>query len=98
MEHYERLTSQISQARSQRSLMAGLGFGGSNCSLFLTYALLFWYGAQLITHNQVKSNVYTPFILLNDSSKQVTFVDMMQAILSLMLGALGLGQALNDFG
>jgi len=80
MEHYDRITSQISRARSHRSLMAGLGFGGSNCSLFLTYALLFWYGAQLITKNQV------------------TFVDMMQAILTLMLGALGLGQALNDFG
>jgi hypothetical protein len=75
-EHYASMTKALSDMRSKRSLVGGLGFGGSQASLFLTYALLFWYGSTLI------------------SSGQVTFQNMMTAILTLMLGALGLGQAI----
>ena len=35
------------------SLLAGIGFGGSQFSLFLTYALLFWYGSTLIMNGEV---------------------------------------------
>lgn len=79
-EHYSSLTRAISEARVGRSIVAGLGFGGSNTVMFLTYALLFWYGGQLIKNDGLK------------------FVDLMTAILTLMLGALGLGQALSDLG
>ena len=79
-EHYASLTKELSDNRSKRSMVGGLGFGGSQCALFLTYALLFWYGSTLI------------------QSGQVTFQNMMTAILTLMLGALGLGQAMNDLG
>lgn len=47
-------------------------------SLFMTYALLFWYGSTLI------------------KAGDINFESMMTAILCLMLGALGLGQALTD--
>lgn len=63
-----------------RAFVAGLGFGASNMSLFLTYALLFWYGQHLMNRGKVN------------------FMDMMTAIFSLMLGALGIGQALIDLG
>jgi ATP-binding cassette, subfamily B (MDR/TAP), member 1 len=63
-----------------RAFVAGLGFGASNMSLFLTYALLFWYGQHLMNRGKVD------------------FMDMMTAIFSLMLGALGIGQALIDLG
>eukprot|EP01040_Poterioochromonas_malhamensis_P002792 gene2792-2974_t len=78
--HYEIITTHIAEKRAERSIVAGLGFGGSNTVLFLTYALLFWYGAQLIEDGEIE------------------FVDLMTAILTLMLGALGLGQALADGG
>lgn len=77
---YCALTNEISEKRIKRSITAGLGFGGSNSVLFLTYALLFWYGSTLI------------------ESGDVEFEQMMTAILSLMLGALGLGQAMIDMG
>lgn len=70
----------ISKERQGRSLYFGAGLGFSNATRFLTYALLFWYGAQLILHDGL------------------TFVQLMTAMMSLMLGALGLGQALNEIG
>lgn len=79
-EHYAILTRRSAERRSERSIIAGLGFGGSNTSMFLTYALLFWYGSILIKNDEV------------------TFVQLMSAILTLMLGALGLGNALADMG
>jgi ATP-binding cassette subfamily B (MDR/TAP) protein 1 len=79
-DHYANLTGSIAKRRTERSVIAGLGFGGSNTVLFLTYALLFWYGSQLIKDGKI------------------TFVELMTAILTLMLGALGLGQALADMG
>ncbi|RYG70375.1 ATP-binding cassette domain-containing protein [archaeon] len=78
--HYAIMTQEIASKRTERSIMAGWGFGGSNTVLFLTYSLLFWVGAKLI----------------KDGS--VTFEELMTAILSLMLGALGIGQALGDLG
>lgn len=69
-----------SAGRMKRAFVAGLGFGASNMSLFLTYTLLFWYGQRLMNHGKVD------------------FMDMMTAIFSLMLGALGIGQALIDLG
>ena len=65
------MTLKISEERIKRSLWAGLGFGGAQCSLFCTYALLFWYGSTLVANNDI------------------TFEQMMTAILTLMLGALG---------
>jgi len=79
-DHYATLTRHSTDIRVHRSITAGLGFGGSNLSLFLTYALLFWYGAQLIDNDEI------------------TFVQLMTAILTLMLGALGLGNAMADMG
>jgi ATP-binding cassette, subfamily B (MDR/TAP), member 1 len=58
--------------------VAGMGFGASGFLLFLSYALLFWFGSTLIEDGEV------------------TFQEMMQAIMCLMLGTMGLGQALND--
>ena len=50
---YAGMTLKISEERIKRSLWAGLGFGGAQCSLFCTYALLFWYGStNHCTHNQ----------------------------------------------
>ena len=48
IEFYETLTYQRAARRMERSLVAGFGFGGSQTMLFLTYSLLFWYGARLI--------------------------------------------------
>ena len=78
--HYAVMTQDIASKRTQRSIMAGWGFGGSNTVLFLTYSLLFWVGAKLI----------------KDGS--ISFEELMTAILSLMLGALGIGQAMGDLG
>jgi ATP-binding cassette subfamily B (MDR/TAP) protein 1 len=77
---YTDMTNIICHERSKKSIVAGFGFGGSQMSLFLTYALLFWYGSSLIEKDQI------------------TFEQMMTGILSLMLGALGLGAALADVG
>ena len=70
--HYEQITNRIAKKRTSRGLVAGLGYGGANMTLFLTYALLFWYGAHLIDNGSIN------------------FVQLMTAILTLMLGALGL--------
>lgn len=40
---YLELAKVASQGRMNRAFVAGLGFGASNMSLFLTYTLLFWY-------------------------------------------------------
>lgn len=45
---YSEITAAIMKKRCSRAHIAGLGFGGSNFSLFMTYALLFWYGSTLI--------------------------------------------------
>jgi ATP-binding cassette subfamily B (MDR/TAP) protein 1 len=79
-DEYASLTDGISKKRQSKSFLAGIGFGGSNCSLFLTYALLFWYGSTLL------------------QDEHLGFEQMMTAILCLMLGALGLGQAMTDIG
>lgn len=50
---YNNATGIIAKEREQRSLVAGLGFGGSQLSMFCTYALLFWYGAQLIDKGEI---------------------------------------------
>lgn len=70
----------MSVNRAKRSIVGGVGFGLSNGVLFLTYALLFWFGSVLIKRGDVN------------------FRELMTAILTLMLGALGLGQALADMG
>ena len=79
-DEYANITDGISKTRQGKSFLAGVGFGGSNCSLFLTYALLFWYGSTLL------------------QSENLGFEEMMTSILCLMLGALGLGQAMTDIG
>ena len=79
-EHYARITNDLAMARAQRAIVGGFGFGGSQAALFLTYALLFWYGATLI------------------KSGEISFLQLMSSILTLMLGALGLGTALGDLG
>ena len=50
---YSISTRVVSEERQSRSVMAGVGFGGSNFSMFATYALLFWYGAQLIGDGEI---------------------------------------------
>eukprot|EP00981_Chlorochromonas_danica_P008136 scaffold2028_cov181-Ochromonas_danica.AAC.14 len=79
-QHYAKLTQEVAERRTGRSIVAGLGFGGSNTCLFLTYALLFWVGAQFIKNGTLD------------------FEELMSSIMTLMLGAVGLGQALNDMG
>jgi ABC-type multidrug transport system fused ATPase/permease subunit len=73
-------TNRKSEERASRGFKAGLGFGASNASLLATYALLYWYGAQLI------------------SNGEITFEELLISLMTLMLGAYGLGQALNDLG
>lgn len=77
-QQYSEMTNKLAKERAGRSLMAGIGFGGSNMSMFTTYALLFWYGATLIVDGEL------------------TFKDLMVAMMSLMLGAFGLGAAMTD--
>jgi ATP-binding cassette subfamily B (MDR/TAP) protein 1 len=77
---YAKMTEEASLTRRKRSLIGGAAYGFANATMFLCYALLFWYGAQLIVNNEIN------------------FEQLMIAMLALMLGALGLGQALNDLG
>lgn len=70
--HYESLTAVVVSDRTSRGLIAGLGFGGANMIMFLNYALLFWYGAQLMDEGKI------------------SFVELMTAIFTLMMAALGL--------
>ena len=51
--HYAALTRQRSQQRVGRNLFLGVAFGGSNCALFCTYALLFWFGSTLLEDGEV---------------------------------------------
>eukprot|EP00981_Chlorochromonas_danica_P013488 scaffold6397_cov175-Ochromonas_danica.AAC.26 len=78
--HYAQLTQQIVERRIARSVVAGLGFGGSYTSRYLIYALLFWVGSRFIKDGTIN------------------FEELMGAIMTLMLGATGLGQALSDMG
>jgi ATP-binding cassette, subfamily B (MDR/TAP), member 1 len=77
---YAEQTRVLAKEREQRSIVAGIGFGSSHFCMFATYALLFWYGAQLIV------------------AGQVNFRQLLTAIMTLMLGAFGLGSALADLG
>jgi len=79
-EHYAQITNSLAMQRAQRAIVGGFGFGGAQGALFLTYALLFWYGATLIKKGEI------------------SFLQLMSSILTLMLGALGLGTALGDLG
>ena len=50
---YARQTNAIVDTKIKQYHVVGIGFGGANCVLFLTYALLFWYGGELINKGQV---------------------------------------------
>jgi ATP-binding cassette subfamily B (MDR/TAP) protein 1 len=78
VDKYADITLERSKAREQKGVYGGLGFGGSNFVIFSIYALLFWYGSQLL------------------KDEEITFEEMLIAMLTLMLGALGLGHALAD--
>ena len=69
-----------SDARSKRGIIAGIGYGGSNCVLFGTFALLFWYGSTLMV------------------DEEISYEELMIAMMSLMFGTFGIGQAMNDMG
>jgi len=79
-EIYNIQTRKVASRRKKKAWFSSLGFGGSQLSLFSTYALLFWYGAKLIT------------------AGEINFEELMIAIMSLMLGAMGLGMAMTDMG
>jgi len=50
LQHYTQITRRVAQVRVQRSITGAIGFGISNSMQYLVYALLFWYGSQLIQH------------------------------------------------
>lgn len=50
---YSRLTRTLRDRRMSRAHIAGFGFGGSQFSLFNTYALLFWYGSTLVKSGEI---------------------------------------------
>lgn len=77
---YNQQTRKVATQRKKKAWISGLGFGGSQFSLFSTYALLFWYGAKLI------------------GNEEIDFRELMTAIMSLMLGTMGLGMAMTDMG
>ena len=77
---YIAMTRRESTGKTKGWIIAGIGFGGAQCVMFLTYSLLFYYGCQLIKKGEIN------------------FEQLMQAIMCLMLGALGLGQAFVDIG
>jgi ATP-binding cassette subfamily B (MDR/TAP) protein 1 len=77
---YAQETARKADEKESRGLKAGLGFGASNACLLATYALLYWYGAQLIDKGEI------------------TFEELLISMMTLMLGAYGLGQALTDLG
>lgn len=79
-EHYSKLTQKIAVQRTKRSIIAAIGFGASNSMQYFVYALLFWYGSQLLLHDGL------------------SFENLMIAIMTLMMGAIGLGGALRDMG
>jgi ATP-binding cassette, subfamily B (MDR/TAP), member 1 len=77
---YDQMMKERSRDRSNRGVVAGLGYGGSNCVLFGTFALLFWYGSTLMEDGEI------------------TYEELLIAIMALMFGTFGIGQALNDMG
>lgn len=77
---YDQMMEERSLDRSKRGVIAGLGYGGSNCVLFGTFALLFWYGSTLMKDGEI------------------SYEELLIAIMSLMFGTFGIGQALNDMG
>jgi ATP-binding cassette subfamily B (MDR/TAP) protein 1 len=79
-DEFEELTQVQVEERIIAGVKGGAGFGLAQMTTFCIYALLFWYGSQLIEEGEVD------------------FQDMMTAIMSLMLGALGLGTAFGDLG
>jgi len=79
-EHYTEKTRKIATQRTERSIVAAIGFGASNSMQYFSYALLFWYGSQLLLH------------------EGLSFENLMIAIMTLMMGAIGLGSALRDMG
>ena len=50
---YNEETRKVTSSREKRIWISGVGFGGANLSLFGTYALLFWYGAKLISNDEI---------------------------------------------
>jgi ATP-binding cassette subfamily B (MDR/TAP) protein 1 len=78
--HYAALTRAIAADRTQRFILGGIAYGVSQAAPFFTYALLFWYGSQLIEKGEL------------------TVVQVLSAIMCLMIGALGLGDALRGWG
>eukprot|EP01041_Mallomonas_annulata_P010883 gene10883-22722_t len=52
-EEYADATRSASNGRMKNSGMIGLGFGFSISSIFLIYALFFWYGSTLITSGEI---------------------------------------------
>jgi ABC-type multidrug transport system fused ATPase/permease subunit len=99
---YSRLTRKLRDRRMSRSHVSGFGFGGSQFSLFCTYALLFWYGSTLVKSGEIDferkllSKAYGSIVIR--ILMLMHALELMTAILCLMLGALGLGQALVDIG
>jgi ATP-binding cassette subfamily B (MDR/TAP) protein 1 len=79
-EHYSKLTRKIAAQRTERSVVAAIGFGASNSMQYFVYALLFWYGSQLLLH------------------EGLSFENLMISIMTLMMGAIGLGSALRNMG
>jgi hypothetical protein len=53
LQQYAAITRESSAKRASRTYRAGVGYGGSTFSMFATYALLFWYGSQLVRSGQV---------------------------------------------
>ena len=49
---YTELTQKAATIRQLKSFYAGLAFGVSNGCMFCTYALLMWYGGQLIRQDK----------------------------------------------
>ena len=79
-EQYAGLTRKQSIARAGRAFLGGIGFGIAMATQYLTYALLFWYGAQLVDDGEI------------------SFLQLMQAMFALMMGAFGMGTAMADLG
>jgi ABC-type multidrug transport system fused ATPase/permease subunit len=74
---YEKLSSRKIEIDQRKSWSNGLIFGFSMCSLFLPYALGYWYGGKLVANDELDIQAMT------------------QALIGLLLGAMGAGQALS---
>lgn len=95
---YEEATWKICKERMNRSYFGGIALGLSNAIMFLSYSLLFW----LVSYQQTMQFVHLNLIGRYGSrliiKGEISFEQMLTAMLGLLLGALGLGQALNDIG